>query len=68
MTAFAMGKIPDISDDLLTLIQHFLVRVNPDYRLPLEVDLIAEAQQIRKVLLEKQYRDPVFRWFVMALE
>jgi hypothetical protein len=45
-------KMPDISDDLLTLIQHFLVRVSLDYRLPLEVDLIAEAQQIRKVLLE----------------
>lgn len=44
--------MPDISDDLLTLIQHFLVRVSLDYRLPLEVDLIAEAQQIRKVLLE----------------
>jgi hypothetical protein len=45
-------KMPGISDDLLTLIQHFLVRVSLDYRLPLEVDLIAEAQQIRKVLLE----------------
>jgi hypothetical protein len=45
-------KMPDISEDLLTLIQHFLVRVSLDYRLPLEVDLIAEAHQIRKVLLE----------------
>ena len=47
-------KLPGISGDLLTMIQHFLVRVSPDYRLPVEADLVAEAQQIKRTLLEKE--------------
>jgi hypothetical protein len=45
-------KIPGISNDLLIKIQHFLVRVSPDYTLPVDADLIVEAQQIRRILLE----------------
>jgi hypothetical protein len=47
-------KLPDISDEILTMIQHFLVRVSPDYSLPVEADLIAEAQQLEIILLNKQ--------------
>jgi hypothetical protein len=47
-------KLPGISGDLLTKIEHFLVRVSPDYTLPVEADLIAEAQQIRNILFEKE--------------
>jgi hypothetical protein len=47
-------KMPDISDNLLTKIQHFLVRVTSDYTLPVDADLITEAQQIRRILLEKE--------------
>jgi hypothetical protein len=46
-------KIPGISADLLIKIEYFLVRVNPDYTLPVEADLIVEAQQIRRILLGK---------------
>ena len=49
-----MEKLPGISGDLLTKIQYFLVRVSPDYSLPVEADLIAEAQQIKRILLEKE--------------
>jgi hypothetical protein len=45
-------KLPNISNDLLIKIQHFLVRVNPEHTLPIEADLIAEAQQIKRMLLE----------------
>jgi hypothetical protein len=46
-----LQNMPNMPDDLLTRVQHFLVRVTPDYRLPIEADLIAEAQQIRRMLL-----------------
>jgi hypothetical protein len=51
-----MERMPNISDDLLTKIQHFLVRVNSDYTLPIDADLINEAQQIKIILLgSEQY-------------
>ncbi|GAB4532189.1 MAG: hypothetical protein Fur0018_20670 [Anaerolineales bacterium] len=34
--------------------QHFLVRVTPEYHLPLEADLIAEAEWLRQVLFPSQ--------------
>ncbi len=46
-------KMPGISGELLAIIPHFLVRVNPDYSLPVDADLIAEAQLVRRLLLEK---------------
>lgn len=47
-------KLPNIPEDVLTLVWHFLVRVGKDFTLPVEADLIAEAQQLRKTLLNKQ--------------
>jgi len=48
-----LEKVPNVPDDVLALVQHFLVRVTPDYALPVDADLIAEAQQIRKFFLGK---------------
>jgi hypothetical protein len=46
-------KMPNISGELMTKFQHFLVRVDFNQRLPVDIDLIAEAQQIRRILLEE---------------
>jgi hypothetical protein len=46
-------KMPDIPSDLLVMFRHFLLRVSPDYTLPIESNLIDEAWQIRRILLEE---------------
>jgi len=46
-----IGRTPNIPDDLKTKIQHFLVRVNSDFSLSIDTDLITEAQQVREILL-----------------
>jgi len=48
-----LEEMPEISVELLTKIQHFLVRVDFNKNLPVDADLIAEAQQIRIILLEE---------------
>ncbi len=45
-------KLPDISEEVLSIIGHFLARVNAAHSLPIEVDLITEAQQLRTILLK----------------
>jgi hypothetical protein len=45
-------NMPEASSELLEMLLHFLVRVNPDYTLPVKANLIAEAQQIKRILLE----------------
>jgi len=52
-------KLPDFPGDVLSLVRHFLVRINPDYSLPIEADLIDEAKQIRETLLEKSRNSDV---------
>jgi hypothetical protein len=47
-------KMPDIPSGLLAMFQHFLIRVSPDYTLPVESNLIAEARQIRSILLKEE--------------
>jgi len=37
--------------ETLRLAQHFLARVSPDYTLPIQADLIDEAEQLRRRLL-----------------
>jgi hypothetical protein len=46
-------KMIDMPDELLIKIQYFLVRVSQDHTLPVDADLIAEAQQIKNFLLGK---------------
>jgi hypothetical protein len=45
-------NMPDMPSEILGILQHFLLRVNPDYTLPVEANLIEEAQQIKRILLE----------------
>ncbi len=45
-------KMPGISEDVLVIAGHFLEHVNPDHNMPLQVDLIAEARSLEKILLD----------------
>lgn len=42
---------PDIPSDVKNVVDHFLTRITPDYRLPVEADLIAETRWLRQRLL-----------------
>jgi hypothetical protein len=46
-----LSSLPDISDEVKEVSQHFLVRITPDHLLPMNVDLIAEARWLREKLL-----------------
>ncbi len=46
-------KIPDFPVDILPLVKHFLVRVSTDYTLPIDVDLVMQAKQIRSRLINE---------------
>lgn len=43
---------PGISREIREVAGHFLVRITPEYELPIEADLIAEAIWLRSELLE----------------
>ncbi|MCU0487545.1 MAG: hypothetical protein MUE67_01185 [Anaerolineales bacterium] len=43
--------LPDLPEDSREVARHFLVKVDPDYRLPINVDLLAEAEWLRQALL-----------------
>ena len=45
---------PDTPDDVKDVAGHFLVRVDTEHNLPLEADLIAEAQWLKNHLLEQE--------------
>jgi hypothetical protein len=42
----------DLPDEVQQVAGHFLLRINPDHSLPLQVDLIAEARWLANALLE----------------
>ncbi len=42
---------PDISPQVRDIAAHFLVRVTPNHTLPIDADLIAEAQWLQKSLI-----------------
>ena len=44
-------SLPDISEDIRQVTEHFLMRVNIDQNLPLPVDLVAEAVWLEGKLL-----------------
>lgn len=48
-----LSQAPDIPFDVKTVVDHFLTRVTPDYRLPVEVDLIAETRWLRQRLMSE---------------
>lgn len=43
--------LPNLPEDSREVAQHFLVKVDSDYRLPIDVDLLAEAEWLRQALL-----------------
>lgn len=44
-------EIPEISSEICQVAKHFLVRVTPDHNLPIDIDLIADANWLVKKLL-----------------
>jgi hypothetical protein len=48
-----LSTIPGTSPDVLTAAEHFLVRITPEYTLPVDADLLAEARWLRSRLLEE---------------
>lgn len=44
---------PGISDEIREAVSHFLVRITPEYELPVEADLIADALWLRAELLSR---------------
>jgi len=46
-----LRELPDLPPQVLNLIEHFLMRITPEHRLPIEVDLVAEAGWLRKALI-----------------
>ena len=47
----AFTGLPGVPPEALELAQHFLLHVDVDHSLPEEIDLIAEAQRLRAILL-----------------
>lgn len=43
-------NLPDMPEELKQVASHFLIRVNPDRKLPLDIDLISEARWLIKQL------------------
>ena len=47
-----MESLPDVSAGVKQTIQHLLIHVTPEYSLPVDVDLIAEARWLERELLD----------------
>ncbi len=46
-----LSQSPIAPPDVKTVVEHFLTRITPDYRLPVEADLIAETRWLRQRLI-----------------
>jgi hypothetical protein len=55
MTAYErvklLGAWPDLPDGVDAVVAHMTTRVNENYELPIDADLVAEAQWLARVLL-----------------
>ena len=49
-----LKSLPDVNERCKVVSEHFLVRVNPDHNLPLEVDLVSEAEWLAQELLTNE--------------
>lgn len=47
-----LRNLPDTPEELKQVVSHFLIRVKPDRKLPLDVDLISEARWLIRQLGE----------------
>ncbi len=58
MTAYErvklLGTWPDAPAGVTEVVAHMTTRVNADYRLPVDADLVAEARWLAKTLLEEE--------------
>ncbi len=48
---------PDLPPGAVDVIDHMTLRVNEDYELPVEADLVAEARWLAQALLGEEVRD-----------
>ena len=46
--------MPGISQEIRDVVGHFLVRVEPDHTLPIDVDLISETRWLKNELLPQE--------------
>ena len=47
----SLQSAPELSDEVKTVVEHFLIRVTLEYDLPIHVDLIADARWLAMTLL-----------------
>lgn len=47
----ALGEASNLPPRVTEIARHLTLRLAPDYRLPVEADLVAEAQELRALLL-----------------
>lgn len=45
------NSLPEVNDSLKTIASHFLVKVDHDHNLPINVDLLSEVEWLAKTLL-----------------
>jgi hypothetical protein len=45
------NDLPDLDQKFKEIANHFLLKVNPDHKLPMDADLISEAMWLEKTLL-----------------
>ncbi len=50
----AYQEQPELSSEIRAICAHLLIRVNPDYQLPIPVDLLTEAKILIDFILENQ--------------
>lgn len=48
-----LSALPSVSPKVREIAGHFLVRIDPDWKLPIQADLIAEARWLAKELIER---------------
>jgi hypothetical protein len=47
----ALAALPDTSAEIQEIISHLLIKVTPEFTLPIEADLVDEARVLKQILL-----------------
>jgi hypothetical protein len=47
-----LSELPELPTQTRETVEHFLLRITPDHNLPVEADLIAEAERLAQELLD----------------
>jgi hypothetical protein len=48
-----LEQLPDVPNEIKQVTAHFILRINPDHELPINVDLIQEAIWLKAALLDR---------------